>query len=202
MPHFGLWYAGKPINSEFLGRVGADLSGGRGGGKQFQFRVSVSVGAAGAAPLVFMVHCGVKTVGIGAVAGLEIGMLFHAVISGIRGEGDARGNRRRSLSRNQGAGLRFASHPSKSALRLRSGQAPGGAPRFCSRPKGCATRLSGINEIASRLSPTRASFSTPGAQSAPAAQYLCATRCHRSTAGANRSRCPSVSVATRYFGSS
>jgi hypothetical protein len=32
--------------------------------------------------------------GIGALGGLEMGMLFHAMISSIRGEGDAGGKRR------------------------------------------------------------------------------------------------------------
>jgi hypothetical protein len=44
--------------------------------------------------LVCLDHYGVDTAGIGALSGLEIGLLFHAVISVIRGEGNARGKRR------------------------------------------------------------------------------------------------------------
>ena len=48
------------------------------------------VGAARAAPLVFLVHYRVSAAGIRVLCGVEMGMLFHAMTSVIRGEGDAR----------------------------------------------------------------------------------------------------------------
>jgi hypothetical protein len=56
------------------------------------------VGAARAAPLVFLDHFGGGRASVCALSGLEIGLLFHALISVIRGERDARGNSARNLA--------------------------------------------------------------------------------------------------------
>jgi hypothetical protein len=53
----------------------------------------VSAGAAEAAPLECLDHCGVNTAGNWGAGRLEMGMLFHAMISVIRSEGDAPGKR-------------------------------------------------------------------------------------------------------------
>jgi len=53
-------------------------------GKQFQFRVSVSVGEAKAAALVYLDYFGGGRASVCAVGGMEMGMLFHAMMSVIR----------------------------------------------------------------------------------------------------------------------